>query len=430
MTSHVHDLLVVGGGPAGAATAYWAALSGLDVVVVEKKAFPRDKTCGDGLTPRGVHQLEEMGLAGALKPFHRFGGLRAIAHGRTIEMSWPDHPVYPDYGYVVRRCDLDTIVAEHAVSAGATLLQSTEALRPVEGEGGRIDGAVVVCKDGVRSTEGGAESTILARHVVVADGANSRFGRALGTARDRGYPMGMAIRTYYESPAHDDPWIESALDVRDRQGNAMPGYGWVFPVGNGTINVGVGLLSTFRDYRDVNTSVLMEEFAHSLPDHWGIDPTKPTQPPTGGRLPMAGSVGPKAGPNWLVVGDAAGAVNPFNGEGIDYAYETGRLAAGLIAEAAARSNDAVLTRYPGMLEEEYGLYFKVANLFARVIGNPALIRELTRVGMRSKPLMEWALRVMANLLRDEERGAAEAAYGAIAAVVRLVPDRFTRVGAA
>ncbi len=430
MTAHVHDLLVVGGGPAGAATAYWAARSGLDVVVVEKKAFPRDKTCGDGLTPRGVHQLEEMGLAGALEPFHRFGGLRTIAHGRTIEMSWPDHPVYPDYGYVVRRCDLDTIVAEHAVSAGATLLQSTEALRPVEGEGGRIDGAVVVCKDGVLSTEGGAESTILARHVVVADGANSRFGRALGTARDRGYPMGMAIRTYYESPAHDDPWIESALDVRDRQGNAMPGYGWVFPVGNGTINVGVGLLSTFRDYKDVNTSFLMEEFAHSLPDHWGIDPTKPVQPPTGGRLPMAGSVGPKAGPNWLVVGDAAGAVNPFNGEGIDYAYETGRLAACLIAEAAARSDDAVLTRYPGMLEEEYGLYFKVANLFARVIGNPALIRELTRVGMRSKPLMEWALRVMANLLREEERGAAEAAYGAIAAVVRLVPDRFTRVGAA
>ncbi|MCH2411627.1 MAG: geranylgeranyl reductase family protein [Acidimicrobiales bacterium] len=430
MTAHVHDLLVVGGGPAGAATAYWAARAGLDVVVVEKKGFPRDKTCVDGLTPRGVHQLEEMGLAGALEPFHQFGGLRTIAHGRTIEMSWPDHPVYPDYGYVVRRCDLDTIVAEHAVSAGATLLQSTEALRPVEGEGGRIAGAVVVYKDGIQTTEVGAESTILARHVVVADGANSRFGRALGTARDRGYPMGMAIRTYYESPAHDDPWIESALDVRDRQGNAMPGYGWVFPVGNGTINVGVGLLSTFRDYKDVNTSFLMEEFAHSLPDHWGIDPTKPTQPPTGGRLPMAGSVGPKAGPNWLVVGDAAGAVNPFNGEGIDYAYETGRLAAGLIAEAAARSDDAVLTRYPGMLEEEYGLYFKVANLFARVIGNPALIRELTRVGMRSKPLMEWALRVMANLLREEERGAAEAAYGAIAAVVRLVPDRFTRVGAA
>ncbi len=428
MSAHVHDLLIVGGGPAGAATAYWAARAGLDVVVVEKKAFPRDKTCGDGLTPRAVHQLEEMGLAATLEPYHRFSGLRTIAHGRTLEMAWPNHPVYPSHGYVVRRCDLDALVAEHAVSAGAVLHQATEALRPVEadgeGEAGRLAGAVV------RDKDSDTESTILARYVVVADGANSRFGRALGTSRDRGYPMGMAIRTYYESPAHDDPWIESALDVRDRQGNAMPGYGWIFPVGNGTINVGIGLLSTFRDYKEVNTSHLMEEFAHSLPDHWGIDPSRPVQPPTGGRLPMAGSVGPKAGPNWLVVGDAAGSVNPFNGEGIDYAYETGRLAAGLVAEAAARGDDAVLTRYPGMLEEEYGLYFKVASLFAKVIGNPVLIRELTRVGMRSKPLMEWALRVMANLLREEERGAAEAAYGAIATVVRLVPDRFTKVGAA
>ena len=138
---------------------------------------------------------------------------------------------------------------------------------------------------------------------------------------------------------------------------------------------------------------------------------------------MAGSVGPKAGPNWLVVGDAAGSVNPFNGEGIDYAYETGRIAANLIAEASARGDNAVLARYPDLLEEEYGLYFKVARLFSRVIGNPTLIRELTRVGMRSQPLMEWALRIMANLMRDEDRGAAESAYTAIAGIVRMVPDQ-------
>ena len=138
---------------------------------------------------------------------------------------------------------------------------------------------------------------------------------------------------------------------------------------------------------------------------------------------MAGSVGPKAGPNWLLVGDAAGSVNPFNGEGIDYAYETGRMAAGLIAEAAARADNALLARYPDLLDEEYGLYFKVARLFSKLIGKPALIRELTRFGIRSQPLMEWALRVMANLMRDEDRGAAESAYSAIAGIVRLVPDR-------
>ncbi|MEC8999071.1 MAG: geranylgeranyl reductase family protein [Actinomycetota bacterium] len=416
-----HDLLVVGGGPAGAATAYWAATHGLDVALVERKAFPREKTCGDGLTPRAVHQLEEMGLRTKLESYHRFDGLRAIAHGRTLEMAWPDHDTFPRYGYVVRRCDLDAFVADHAVAAGATFHQATEAVRPLGAPAdmpvGAIGGAVVLDK------ATGEEREIRARHVVVADGANSRFGRALGTGRDRTYPMGMAIRGYFESPLHDDPWIESSLDVRDRHGNAMPGYGWIFPVGNGTINVGIGLLSTFRDYKQVNTSHLFEEFALTLPEHWQIDPTKPTAPPTGGRLPMAGSVGPKAGPNWLVVGDAAGSVNPFNGEGIDYAYETGRMAAGLVAEAAARGDDAVLARYPDLLDEEYGLYFKVARLFSKVIGNPVLIRELTRVGMRSQPLMEWALRVMANLMRDEDRGAAETAYAAIANVVRLVPDR-------
>jgi len=417
MAEHVYDLLIVGGGPAGAATAYWAAQSGLDVVFVERKVFPRDKTCGDGVPPRAVHQLEDMGLADELAKYHKFDGLRAIAHGRTLEMKWPDHEVFPSHGYVVRRYDLDAFVADNAVEAGATLLMGTEAVRPMTDANDQITGAVVLDK------ASDTEHEIRARYLVIADGANSRFGRALGTARDKSLPMGIAIRGYFESPLHDDPWIESSLDVRDRQGNAMPGYGWIFPVGNGTINVGIGLLSTFRDYKSINTSHLFEEFAYSLPEHWQIDPSSPIAPPTGGRLPMAGSVGPKAGPNWLVVGDAAGSVNPFNGEGIDYAYETGRLAAGLIAEAVARGDAAVLTRYPGMLEEEYGDYFRVASLFARIIGNPTLIRELTRLGMRSQPLMEWALRVMANLMREEDAGAAEAAYRAISAVVRVLPDR-------
>ncbi|MBS1265400.1 MAG: Menaquinone reductase [Acidimicrobiaceae bacterium] len=430
MPDHVHDLLVVGGGPAGAATAFWAASAGLDTVVVERKVFPREKTCGDALTPRAVHQLEAMGLGEQLERYHRFDGLRVVAHERTLEMGWPEHPVFPSYGYVVRRSDLDTFVARHAVLAGATLLEGTDAVGPIGADSpvngsnqngsGRISGAVVIDR------ETGIERPIHARFVVVADGANSRFGRALGTSRDRSYPMGMAIRGYFESPMHDDPWIESALDVRDRRGTTMPGYGWIFPVGDGTINVGIGLLSTFRDYRSVNTTHLFEEFACTLPGHWQIDPTRPVAAPTGGRLPMAGSVGPKAGPNWLLVGDAAGSVNPFNGEGIDYAYETGRLAAGLIGEAAARG-DSVLARYPGMLDDEYGTYFKMARIFARVIGSPALIRELTRVGMRSQPLMEWALRVMANLLRDGEVGYSETAYRALAAAVRMVPDRYARI---
>ena len=410
------DVLVVGGGPAGAACAYWLASAGRDVLVVERKNFPRDKTCGDGLTPRAVRQLADMGLGCELERYHRHDGLRARAHDLVLELPWPEHPRFPSHGYVVRRRDLDRFVAENAVAAGAEIRQGTEAVEPVL-DRGLLQGAVV------KDTESGETTELRARYVVVADGANSRFGRALGTRRDRAHPQGMAIRGYYESPRHADPWIESALDVRDRQGNTLPGYGWVFPLGDGSINVGIGLLSTFRDYTSINTSWLMDEWAATAPEYWGITPESKTSEPVGGRLPMGGSVEPKSGPTWLVIGDAAGFVNPFNGEGIDYAYETGRLAAELLDESLGSGDARPLLRYPALLEAEYGLYFRVARLFVELIGNPRLMKELTRVGMRSQSLMEWVLRIMANLLREDELGPAEAAYRAVARLVRTVPAR-------
>jgi geranylgeranyl reductase family protein len=338
-----------------------------------------------------------------------------VAHGITLELTWPEHPVFPSRGYVVRRRELDTMVAEHAVKAGAHLRLGTEAVRPLV-EGGLVVGAVL------KNKEAGSEEDLRARYIVVADGANSRFGRALGTARDRTYPQGMAIRGYYESPMHDDPWIESALDVRDRQGASLPGYGWIFPVGDGTVNVGIGLLSTFRDWKSVNTSHLMDEWAHTAPEYWGLSEATKVGEPTGGRLPMAGSVGPKSGPTFLVVGDASGAINPFNGEGIDYAYETGRLAADVLDEALRTRSGLALQRYEQTLDAEFALYYKVARMFVQLIGRPALMRELTRVGMHSKSLMEWALAIMANLLKPDELGPAEAAYKAIAALVRYAPE--------
>ncbi|CAN5429346.1 hypothetical protein BH18ACT1_BH18ACT1_16410 [soil metagenome] len=159
--THRHDVLFVGGGPAGAAAAYWLAEAGHDVLAVDKKAFPRDKTCGDGLTPRAVRQLRDMGLEHRLADFHVHVGLRTIAHGRTLELPWPEHPDFPSYGYVVRRRDLDSLVAEHAVKAGATVRTSTEALAPVL-ERGLVAGALV------RDTETGAAEEIRARYVVVA----------------------------------------------------------------------------------------------------------------------------------------------------------------------------------------------------------------------------------------------------------------------
>jgi menaquinone-9 beta-reductase len=411
----VPDVLVVGGGPSGAACAYWLAEAGHDVLLVEKKAYPREKTCGDGLTPRAVRQLEDMGLGGTLAGHHRFDGLRSIAFGKTLELAWPETPGFPRYGYVITRHDLDQIVAERAEKAGARVQDGAEAVAPVT-EGGRVVGAVVRRKD---PEAGPVEEEVRARYVVVADGSLSRFGRMLGTARNRAYPLGMAIRGYYTSPRHDEPWIESHLDVRDAAGNVLPGYGWIFPLGDGRINVGVGLLSTFRGWKDVNTSKLMEAFTHHAPPSWDIRPETSCGPPTGGKLPMGLSVGPRTGPGWVVCGDAGGLINPFNGEGIAYAYETGRMAAEAVAGAMAGGD---LAAYDRRVQDEYALYFKVARAFVRVIGRPALMKALVDTGMRSRTLMEWVLRIMANLLRPDELGPAEAAYKAVAALARVTPN--------
>ena len=410
----MHDVVVVGGGPAGAACAHWLADAGQDVLLIEKKTYPRVKTCGDGLTPRAVRQLEDMGLGGVLAGHHRFDGLRSIAFGKTLELQWPEMPGFPRYGYVITRHDLDQLVAERAEKAGAVVWQGTEAVSPVH-EDGRVVGAVVKRKDA------GTTDEVRARHVVVADGALSRFGRALGTSRNRAYPVGMAIRGYFESPRHDEPWIESHLDVRDAAGAVLPGYGWIFPLGDGRVNVGVGLLSTFRDWKDINTSKLMDAFVGHAPKSWDIRPETSCGPPTGGKLPMGLSVGPRTGPGWLVVGDAGGLINPFNGEGIAYAYETGRFAAEALLGTLGRQDPA--RAYEARLKAEYELYFKVARAFVRIIGRPALMKALVDTGMRSRTLMEWVLRIMANLLRPDELGPAEAAYKAVAALARVVPAR-------
>ncbi len=192
-----YDALVIGGGPGGASAAYWLACAGWHVGVIEKKVFPREKTCGDGLTPRAVFELTQMGAIDEIRPFHRYDGLRANAHGRTLEMPWPSHPQFPSHGYVVRRRDLDEIVLNHAAKAGATILTGHTA-GALTFERGRVTGVEVTAKDGVTSV-------LQTKYLVVADGANSRTIRNLNATRDRSYPMGMAIRGYFTSDRSTNP---------------------------------------------------------------------------------------------------------------------------------------------------------------------------------------------------------------------------------
>jgi len=419
----VHDVVVVGAGPAGASCGYWLADAGWDVVMVEKKEFPREKTCGDGLTPRAVRQLADMGLEGALAGSHRYTGLRAFGFGHSIEMQWPEHPHFPNYGYTITRHDLDGLVAAGAADAGATLLQGTEVVAPIVEESAAATAPLATLAGVTVEEKGsGASRDIKARYVVVADGSNSRLGRMLGTSRRRDMPLGMALRGYYRSERHDDPFIESHLDIRDTEGNVVPGYGWIFPMGDGRVNVGVGLLSTEQRWRGMNTTRLMDAFVDFAPASWGLSPQTCLGPPTGGKLPMGLSVGPRAGGNVLIAGDAGGVINPFNGEGIAYAYETGRLAAAALGHALTGEGAPALAAYDRELTAAYGPYFKVARAFVHLISNPEAMRLCVGLGLRSELLMNQLLRIMANLMRPDSAGPAELGFRAMELVSRLLPD--------
>ncbi len=408
------SVLVVGGGPAGSAAAYWLARLGHQVTLVEAKEYPRDKTCGDGLTPRAIHELAAMGFSFDVPEFHKITGLRSYAgDDLMLEMTWPRHSKYPDWGGVMRRRDLDQQVAALAAAQGVVVEQKTVATPVIEG--GILTSVALSGPGGDHVVEPGL--------TVIADGSMNRFGRELGTARRKDFPMGLAARGYYSSPMSQDPFLESQLDLRDRSGATMPGYGWVFPLGDGTVNVGVGLLSTFKRWKHVNTTKMMDDYAAIAPDYWGLSEETRLTRPVGGKLTMSFSKSPLVGANWITIGDAAGAINPWNGEGISYAYETGRLAAGYISEAIGAGDNAVLARYPQRLEDEFGLYYRMARVFVRLIGYPSVMRSLAHVGLRNRPLMEWTLKVMSNLLDEDEKEIGERAYDSLAALVRRLPTR-------
>ena len=423
-TNTNYDVVIVGAGPSGSACAYWLAKAGWSVCLVEKKTFPREKTCGDGLTPRSVYQLQEMGLERDVAQHgHRYNGLRAFGFGATLAMNWPDHPKFPNYGYTITRFNLDGMVAEHAEELGAALLNGVEVVDLLEPSASLCEGLIGAQGVVVKEKDTGTVAELRGRYVVVADGQNSRIGREMGVTRNKAWPMGMALRGYYTSSRHDEPWIDSHLDIRDPQGKVVPGYGWIFPLGDGRVNVGVGLLSTGGAWKGVNTTKLQEYFVAQVANAWGLNDETCCGPPTGGRLPMGLALGPHVGANTLTIGDAAGAVNPFNGEGIAYGYETGRLAASVVGEALFANDPTLLAHYDELLEEAYGDYYKVARAFVRVISEPRILSACVGAGLRIEPLMKQLLEIMANLMSNDRSGPAEVGYRALVRLADVVPER-------
>ncbi|MFI1565086.1 geranylgeranyl reductase family protein [Streptomyces sp. NPDC020490] len=394
------DVIVVGAGPAGATTAYHLAKAGLDVLLLEKTEFPREKVCGDGLTPRAVKQLVAMGIdiseeAGWL----RNKGLRIIGGGVRLQLDWPDLASFPDYGLVRKRDDFDEQLARNAQKAGARLYERCNVGAPiVDDRTGRITGVHAKLGEEKRPV------TFHAPLVVAADGNSSRLSLAMGLHRREDRPMGVAVRTYFTSPRHDDDYLESWLELWDRRGpqdRLLPGYGWIFGMGDGTSNVGLGVLNTSDSFKELDWREVLKAWCASMPEDWGYTPENMTGPIRGAALPMAFNRQPHYTKGLLLVGDAGGLVNPFNGEGIAYAMESGQLAADVIVQANARSTSGgrefALQRYPRVLKDTYGGYYTLGRAFVKLIGNPKVMQIATQRGLTHPLLMKFTLKLLANL---------------------------------
>lgn len=399
------DMIVIGAGPAGAAAAIAAARGGARVVVFDKAPYGRDKVCGDGLTPRAIGALNELKIP--LDNAHHIAGLRMIANKTVRELDWPSGGRFPNYGAVWPRRHLDAALIDAANEAGAEIIWETEALPVMEGD--RVTGVSA------------ANETWLAPLTVVATGAPGTVAKMLGTERIEDEPFGLAIRTYAESPRHADAHLEACLTLTDDHGTPVPGYGWMFPAGDGTVNIGVGALSTMKGFKSLNLNTLLGSYRSMVEGPWGLGPN--LERPRAWRLPM--SAKKRHGPGWAAIGDAAGLINPMNGEGIDYGLESGMLISNLFLADPYTAPSL----YDTQVGELFDGFLSTGRRFSFLIGHPFILKNGLRMAVGTDAIAKITLQVMGNLVDSNTPGAAGRVFNLSEKALKLADPLLRRTRA-
>jgi geranylgeranyl reductase family protein len=350
------DAIVVGAGPAGSSAAYHLARCGRRVLLLERRRFPRDKSCGDGLTRSAVRLLAAMGALPRLDGARRIRGSRVFMRGQGHrDFLYPPGLGDPDYGLVLPRLQLDRAICECAVEAGAELREECNVQAFVPGD--RVPALEVSCRGGVQRLK--------APVIVAADGAASRLAFQAGLAHGISETLGFAIRGYYSGIDGLEDLLEIYMPLMDPTDRfILPSYGWVFPTGDGAANIGVGV---FERGHGVSVRKLMEHFLEGLRQTGSrFQGMTPQGRWLGAPLNFAFRPDRCYGPGILLAGDAAGLISPFTGEGIGYALESGRIAAEVI-HRNLRDNaiSPDLSDYALMLEKRFLGYFETGRQSAR-----------------------------------------------------------------
>lgn len=378
-----YDVIISGGGPAGSSAAWQAASAGAKVLLCDRAVFPRDKPCGDGLTPRAVRLLSQMGLGTDIERFHRVGQFKLVADAGIVSRRWPNRVGLPPFGYVAPRTELDAMLVEAAAKAGAEVRTAAEVVGPIV-EHGTVVGVRVRGHDG-------REESIEAKITIAADGMSSRLCGALGMKARHDDTFAVAVRAQVESKRFDDDVLECHVKLR-HEGSLLPGYAWVFPMGGGRINIGLGYMTSYKRWRELNANELMTQFVDSLPVEWEL-PSVPEMVNqgvlNGWRLPMGLAVWPPWRPGLMAAGDAIGAAKPFTGAGISKAIQTGTLAAQAAVDALAWGSSADLSAYEAGLDHMWGAYYRIGRQTVRLLGNPLANRAIVETGVRFGRLSDF-----------------------------------------
>jgi geranylgeranyl reductase family protein len=376
--SEIYDVVIVGAGPSGSTTAYYLAKQGLNVLLLDKFNFPRDKTCGDGLTPRALHILDDMGLLDTLLEVgYRTSKLEIIStKGDSVSALFPKKESLQDYLLIVPRIILDNIILERALTGGASF-QAPVRVTGIEQENNSML---------VKGEQRAKTITFRTRMVIYATGANTKLLLNTGLLKKMP-PMVLAVRTYYDG-------LKDIFDAGQcRFDNVpLPGYGWIFPVSSNSINIGIGL---FREgiaswWMPKTAHAAFDTFIKSPPIQELLEGGKQSGPLKGFPIRVDFARSPTYGERTMIIGEAAGLVNPITGEGIDYGMESGKMAAEHLTHMfdIGDFSHKQLAAFDKQLRQRYQRLFELCDRLRLLYLNPFFINLMVRAIARNEDLMD------------------------------------------